>query len=91
MQHGAAVLVGPHRQNFADAYGALIANGGAIVVQSAEDIANVARKLLLDEAELASVRTRGSAALATISGALPRTIEALLRYLPSEEGLARAS
>ena len=37
------------------------------------------------------MRSRASAALATISGALPRTIEALLRYLPGEEGLARAS
>jgi 3-deoxy-D-manno-octulosonic-acid transferase len=91
MQHGAAVLVGPHRQNFADAYSALIANGGAIVVHSADEIAGAALRLLLDESELAGVRTRASAALASISGALPRTIEALLHYLPSEEGLARAS
>ena len=66
-------------------------NGGAIVVQSAEEIAAAARKLLSDEAELDSMRSRADAALATISGALPRTIEALLRYLPGEEGLARAS
>ena len=44
-----------------------------------------------DEAELDSMRSRADAALATISGALPRTIEALLQYLPGEEGLARAS
>jgi hypothetical protein len=39
------------------------------------------------------MRSRASAALASISGALPRTIEALLPYLPAEEekGLARAS
>jgi hypothetical protein len=46
---------------------------------------------LSDEAELASMRGRANAALNTISGALPRTIEALLQYLPDEEGLARAS
>ena len=91
MQLGAVVLVGPHWHNFGDAYGALIGNGGAIVVRSAEEIAGAARKLLSDEAELASMRGRANAALATISGALPRTIEALLQYLPGEEGLARAS
>jgi hypothetical protein len=46
---------------------------------------------LADAAELDKMRGRADAALATISGALPRTIEALLRYLPGEEGLARAS
>jgi 3-deoxy-D-manno-octulosonic-acid transferase len=91
MRQGAAVLVGPHWQNFADTYGALIANGGAIMVRSAEEVVSAARKLLSDEAELVGMRGRASAALATISGALPRTIEALLQYLPSEEGLARAS
>jgi len=37
------------------------------------------------------MRSRANAALATISGALPCTVEALLRFLPGEEGLARAS
>jgi 3-deoxy-D-manno-octulosonic-acid transferase len=91
MRLGAVVLVGPHQQNFPDAYDALIKNGGAIVVRSAEEIAGAARKLLSDEAALDSMRNRANAALATISGALPRTIEALLQYLPGEEGLARAS
>jgi 3-deoxy-D-manno-octulosonic-acid transferase len=91
MRQGAVVLVGPHWKNFADAYGALITNGGAVVVSSAEEVASATRKLLSDEAELAGMRGRASAALVTISGALPRTVEALLQYLPSEEGLARAS
>jgi 3-deoxy-D-manno-octulosonic-acid transferase len=91
VRQGAVVLVGPHWQNFGDTYGALIKNRGAIVVHSAEEIAGAARRLLSDEAELGGMRSRASAALATISGALPRTIEALLPYLPSDEGLARAS
>jgi 3-deoxy-D-manno-octulosonic-acid transferase len=91
MRLGAAVLVGPHWQNFADAYGALIKGGGAIVVRSAAEIAEAARRLLADANELQQMRERAEAALATISGALPRTVEALLRYLPEEEGLARAS
>ena len=69
----------------------LLQQRGAIVVQSAEEIAAAVRTLLSDAAELDSMRSRADAALATISGALPRTIEALLRYLPGEEGLARAS
>jgi len=89
---GAAVLVGPHWQNFADTYGALIDSRGAVVVHSAEELAKAAHRLLSDEAELAGMRGRADAALAAISGALPRTVEALLRYLPNErEGLARAS
>ena len=91
MRLGAVVLVGPHWQNFPDAYDALIKNGGAIVVRSAEEIAGAARMLLSDASALDNMRSRADAALDTISGALPRTIEALLQYLPGEEGLARAS
>jgi len=91
VRQGAVVLVGPHWQNFGDTYSVLIKNRGAIVVHSAEEIASAARRLLSDEAELGGMRTRASAALVALSGALPRTIEALLHYLPSEEGLARAS
>src|SRR5262249_453140 len=84
---GAVVLVGPDRPHLGDGYGALIKNRGAIVVHSAEEIASAASRLLSDEAELGNMRTRASAALATISGALPRTLDALLRYLPGDEGL----
>ena len=75
-----------------DAYSALINNRGAIVVRSAEELASAAGRLLADEAELSRMRTRASAALSALSGALPRTVEALLLYLPGEESLpARAS
>ena len=85
------VLTGPHWQNQEEAYSVLLQQRGAIVVRSAEEIASAARGLLSDEAALEGMRSRANAALATISGALPRTIQALLRYLPAEEGLARAS
>ncbi len=91
MRLGAVVLTGPHWQNQDEAYRVLLQQRGAIVVQSAEEIAAAVRTLLSDAAALDSMRGRADAALATISGALPRTIEALLRYLPGEEGLARAS
>jgi 3-deoxy-D-manno-octulosonic-acid transferase len=88
---GSGVLVGPYWQNFGDAYGVLIRNRGAIVVHSAAEMAEAARRLLSDETELGGMRGRAVAALATISGALPRTTEALLRFLPGEESLLRAS
>ena len=91
MRLGAVVLTGPHWQNQEEAYSVLLQQRGAIVVRSAEEIASAARGFLSDEAALEGMRSRANAALATISGALPRTIQALLRYLPAEEGLARAS
>jgi 3-deoxy-D-manno-octulosonic-acid transferase len=91
VRRGSVVLVGPHWQNFGDTYDALIKHRGAIVVRSAQDIANAANRLLSDEAELGGMRSRADAALANISGALPRTIDALLQHLPGDEGLARAS
>ena len=91
VRQGAAVLTGPHWQNFADAYQVLIEKGGAIEVRSAEEIAAAARDLYCNETKLAGMRTRANSALATISGALPRTVEALLKFLPREEGLVRAT
>ncbi|HWB46612.1 MAG TPA: glycosyltransferase N-terminal domain-containing protein [Hyphomicrobiaceae bacterium] len=91
VRQGAVVLTGPHWHNFSDAYRALLEHHGAIVVKSADEIAAAVHRLVTDQTELGSMRRCASAALATISGALPRTIDALLRFLPAEESLARAS
>jgi 3-deoxy-D-manno-octulosonic-acid transferase len=91
VRQGAVVLTGPHWHNFGDAYGVLIRERGAIVVHSADELASAAQQLITDQTELGGMRQRAEAALAKISGALPRTITALLRYLPNEEGLVRAS
>lgn len=91
VRQGAAVITGPHWQNFADTYRALIDHRAAIVVRSSQELADAAGLLLADQAELKQMRARASDALAAMSGALPRTVEALLRYLPGEDGLARAS
>ncbi len=91
VRQGAAVITGPNWQNFADAYRALIANRAAIVVRSAPELASAAGQLLADRNELNRVCTRANAALTSLSGALPRTVEALLAYLPAEDGFARAS
>jgi 3-deoxy-D-manno-octulosonic-acid transferase len=88
---GAMVITGPHWHNFADTYGALVGQHATVVVRTAEELADAAGRLLADTAELAAMRTRAEAAFAGLSGALPRTVAALLRHLPAEDGLQRAS
>lgn len=90
VRHGVAVLTGPHWQNFRDAYRTLLRHEGAIEVKSSADIANAVARLLDSPAELQRMRAGATQALATLSGALDKTVEALLRYLPDER-LKRAS
>ena len=91
VRQGAAVITGPHWQNFSDTYRALLDHEAVVVVRSATELAGAAGRLLADQAELRRMRDRASMALAALSGALPRTVEALLRLLPEEDRLARAS
>ena len=91
VRQGAVVLTGPHWQNFADTYEALIKQDAATVVATAEDLADAALRLLSDAGQLGEMRERAEKALAGLSGALPRTVEALLRHLPAEDELAPAS
>src|SRR5262249_29050362 len=46
VRQGSVVLTGPHWQNFGDAYRTLLSHRGAIVVRSAEELANAAGQLL---------------------------------------------
>jgi 3-deoxy-D-manno-octulosonic-acid transferase len=91
VREGAVVLTGPHFQNFADTYQALVGQDAAIVVRSAPELAEAAGRLLADTDEAVAMRARAETALARLSGALPRTVEALLGYLPAEDELARAT
>jgi 3-deoxy-D-manno-octulosonic-acid transferase len=91
VRQGAMVMTGPHLQNFTDTYNALFSYKAAIVVRSASELANAAAALLADPDELGRMRERAGAALAGQSGALPRTVEALLRHLPGEDKVARAT
>jgi 3-deoxy-D-manno-octulosonic-acid transferase len=91
VRKGAAVLTGPHWQNFRDTYQALIKHRAAIVVGDASELAGAAERLLVDADQLARMRAGAETALAGLSGALPRTVAALLRYLPAEDELAPAS
>jgi 3-deoxy-D-manno-octulosonic-acid transferase len=90
VRHGVAVLTGPHWQNFRDAYRTLLRHDGAIEIKSSADIAAAVTKLFESPAELQRMRAGATQALSTLSGALDKTVAALLRYLP-DEGLKRAS
>jgi 3-deoxy-D-manno-octulosonic-acid transferase len=90
VRHGVAVLTGPHWQNFRDAYRTLLRHDGVIEVRSGADIAAAVTKLLDNPAELQRMRSGATQALTTLSGALDKTVAALLRYLPDER-LKRAS
>jgi 3-deoxy-D-manno-octulosonic-acid transferase len=90
VRQGAVVLTGPHWQNFADTYEALVKRRAATVVSSAAELADAAARLLGDAVALAQMRERAENALGRLSGALPRTVEALLRHLPAEDESAPA-
>ncbi len=90
VRHGAAVLTGPYWQNFSDAYQTLLRHEGAIEVKSSVDIAAAVSRLLDSPQELQRMRAGATQALGTLSGALDKTVEALLRYLPDGR-LKRAS
>lgn len=91
VRQGVLVLTGPHSSNFADAYRVLFEHNGAVEVRSASEMAEAARRLFADPAELARMRKRATEALSTVSGALPRTVQTLLGYIPREEERARAT
>ncbi|MFN0218859.1 MAG: glycosyltransferase N-terminal domain-containing protein [Hyphomicrobium sp.] len=81
IRHGSAVLTGPHVHNFRDAYDALFAGGGAVVVASAEDLAHAVERLLTGAGDLAAMRASATTALDGMSGARAKTLEALRPFL----------
>jgi 3-deoxy-D-manno-octulosonic-acid transferase len=88
---GAAVLVGPHRQNFRDSYTDLLRVGGCKEVSDAESLATAALDLLNDATGRTVMTSRAEGAIAAMSGALPRTLAALEPYLPPKTTLQHAS
>jgi 3-deoxy-D-manno-octulosonic-acid transferase len=77
---GAAILHGPHVWNFAEIYSALDAAGGAEPIAEAGELAVRVGAWLTDPAERAAVVEAGRATVATLGGALDRTLAALDPY-----------
>lgn len=95
IRHGVAVLTGPSIRNFKDIYERLRASGAVLDVTDANDLADTVIRLLSDEAALTALRTKAAAAVNDMSGALDKTVDALVVMLPSaartSEELHRAS
>ena len=88
---GAAVVTGPHWRNFADAYDELLAAGACLQVSDAQSLASAVLSLLEDGQARAAMMARAEGAIAGMSGALPRTIKELERFLPPKATLQHAS
>ena len=88
---GAPVLMGPHWFNFSDACHTLLEHGGMVQVAGRDQLANAAFTLLSDDVEAHKVRNGAQDALASMTGALGRTVDTLREHLPPEKELKRAS
>jgi 3-deoxy-D-manno-octulosonic-acid transferase len=91
VRHGAVVLTGPHWHNFRDAYRALLRHKGAVEIKTSDELADAVIALHGDAAAAEQMRAGARTALDTLSGALVRTVGALLELLPDGEGSQRAS
>lgn len=91
MRFGAAVLTGPATGNFAETYAMLRQERGVIDVTSAVTLAAAVTTLLTDEAAMASLQAGAHKALNKLSGALPKTLTALLEFLPAAAPQASAA
>ena len=85
VRHGAVPITGPHWQNFRESYRALLRHKGAIEVKSADELASAVLRLYRDPAEAKRMAAGANAGLATLSGALERTVSALVELLPREQ------
>ena len=78
-------------QNFRDAYTSVLRAGGCKQVSDAASLAEAALYLLDDASARRAMTERASRAIAAMSGALPRTLAELERYLPPSTTLQHAS
>jgi 3-deoxy-D-manno-octulosonic-acid transferase len=88
--HGSVVISGPSRFNFQDAYDVLQQHDAIIRASSAADLAAAVSRLLADPAELARLKSAAGTALATLSGAIARSVSDLAVLLPDGKELASA-
>ncbi len=79
---GAAVLTGPHRNNFRDTYDALIACGGCRQVNDRNELERETAALLDDPESREAMQLRANDAIEAMGGALDITLQALAPFLP---------
>lgn len=78
---GAALLHGPHVGNFEEVYQRLDAEGGAVKVTDAASLAAAVQRLLGDQGERGRMVDAARATIASLGGALDRTLAAIDPYL----------
>ncbi|WP_238119904.1 MULTISPECIES: 3-deoxy-D-manno-octulosonic acid transferase [unclassified Xanthobacter] len=78
---GSVVLHGPHVGNFADTYGQLDAQYGALPVSDADSLARTAFALMHDPELRAQAASQGQKTLEALGGALEHTLHAIEPYL----------
>jgi 3-deoxy-D-manno-octulosonic-acid transferase len=78
---GAAVLAGPHTDNFREAYDAIFAAQGSGRVTSVEELEALAQQLLSDPATSRAMGNAAEKAVAALGGALERTRAAVEEML----------
>jgi 3-deoxy-D-manno-octulosonic-acid transferase len=77
-----ALLHGPHVGNFADAYAALDAGGGAAIVNDVEELAGALAALFSDAGRLRDMARAAAEIVERQSGAVDRALAALAPLLP---------
>jgi len=82
-QFGAAILVGPHTENFRDIIG-VFQRADALRVVTPESLTSAVLGLLQEDAERAGLGQRAREVMMQQQGATERTIMALLRLLPTQ-------
>ncbi|MBX9931501.1 MAG: 3-deoxy-D-manno-octulosonic acid transferase [Methylobacterium sp.] len=87
----AAVLHGPHVENFTQVYGALDAAGGALPVADEQDLAVAVGDLLRDPNRLRAIAASGQTALRPFEGALDRTLAVIDPFIAQMKLTAMAS
>lgn len=81
---GSCVLTGPFVHNFRDAYAALLGEGGAIEVDSADDIARQVTLLLGDPDAADRMRKGAEKGLESLGGALAKTLRTIQLFLDKQ-------
>ena len=77
IKHDCAVVIGPHFDNFTDAYGALLKVEGCLAVETADGLATSLGGLFENEKRVQQLNARAHKAVAGMEGALARTMKAL--------------
>jgi 3-deoxy-D-manno-octulosonic-acid transferase len=78
---GCGVIHGPHVHNFTDIYAALNRSGGALPVESAQDLADKLAVLLADAGYVRAMARAGSETVESLSGALERSLHSIEPFI----------